>query len=414
MVAGVAFAVMLLGSTAALAQSPDPLPSPSPSVEPEIPITPVIPPDATEVETLPGHDKSTMVKYKLPDGSRVEVLTTSSGRRETTTFDANGVRREIETIDQFPKRNLTNTVTYKFSRVRYDEKGRRIESVTSTDTWKLSQGWGRIREESEGRRRTFDETGKVVVDLNEKMTVIAGDGPPVVTGKRTIIRTAPDGSKEEHHEIWNDRQGWTPAPSQPAPSQPGSDEPAPSEPASGEPASQTSSSGPWGYVAIAPGLIHIPIEAPDQVGYQWGLRGGVELGCGPSGPACFAVAVGGSFQHSVGKPYRSAEISSSSHQLRVQAEAMPGVRLLDGRLFVFGDVGLGYVAQPSRVELYGDVTRDTRHGVAFSVGAGSSYVVWRQLFVGGRFGGDMQWMFASGDSFGAHNLALEAFAGWRF
>ena len=48
------------------------------------------------------------------------------------------------------------------------------------------------------------------------------------------------------------------------------------------------------------------------------------------------------------------------------------------------------------------------------LGAGVSFAVWRELFVGGRFGADLQWFPSSSGTFGGHNLALEAFLGWRF
>lgn len=163
------------------------------------------------------------------------------------------------------------------------------------------------------------------------------------------------------------------------------------------------------YVALQPGLIHIPCNSSDRVGYQWGAQGGYMVRT----PGLFAVGVGGSFEHAVLNPPAAVE-GVSSHQLRVQAEAMPGVQLVARKLFVHGTVALGYVGWPTRFTSGGVTTRAADHGVALGVGAGANYRVWQGLFVGGQFGGDLQWIPGGVAVFPAYNLDLEASVGWFF
>jgi hypothetical protein len=171
---------------------------------------------------------------------------------------------------------------------------------------------------------------------------------------------------------------------------------------------------PWFglHVQVAPGVIHVPLDGDDGPGYQWGLGAGWLFR--PVGDA-FALSAGIGLEHSVGNPPdTSAGAGISSHQVRVQVHARPGVVLVDERLSILGDVGFGYAVWPWTQTYGGMDTSNTNHGVVLSLGARALYRVWEGLAIGGDVGVDLQWFLDSGQTTEAFNLDLGVLAAWFF
>lgn len=349
----------------------------------------------TETHTSPDGTKTTRQYETIfnGDGTRTEVHEDTPGTIRRKTVDGNGKTRITETIESKSVDGDSTRIRRTIRRTVDDENGKRREVTTITEEEGLLPNLERGIFVRETRTEILDADGKRTGLIRETIELKEFDERanfPIYEGTRTTQTKQPDGSIQTTRERMDpNTQQW--GPDQPKPKPEPEPEPGP---ITESPARRA------GYLALAPGIIHIAL--PNAVGYQWGVRGGVELPCG--GPC--SVAVGPSFQHSVG--------SANAHQLRAQAELMPGARLVDDKLFVFVDLGIGYVGNLSSYQLAGETMRTTNHGVAFSVGAGVNYVVWRELFVGGRFGADLQWFPSGSGTFAAHNLALEAVVGWRF
>jgi hypothetical protein len=351
----------------------------------------------TETTTAPNGQQTTR-QYETvfnPNGTRTETRDEGSGRTERRTVDAAGRRTVTESITEVPRRDDPTTIDREIRTTTYGPNGRRTSVTTTKEEDVLSGDGARMVRKRKSTTETFDPEGNRTSRTREELEVIDfEDGVGAVYGgTRTTQRRNAEGKIDTTREILDENQQWVPEPVEPPPAtDPG---PEPEEPITSEGPARRAI-----YVALSPGIIHIAL--PDSVGYQWGLRGGVEFPCG--GPCAIAAGLG--FQHSVA--------SANAHELRTQAELMPGARLLDDRLFVFGHLAIGHVANVSSFELMGTTNRFTQHGVAFSPGAGVSYAVWRELYVGGRFGADLQWFPSSSGTFAAHHLALEAFLGYRF
>lgn len=357
--------------------------------------------DGKTTQTTTGpNGRATVREFKTEfnaDGTRAEIRNEGNGRTTRRTIDANGRTTVLDSITETPRRDEPTTIDREVRRTEYHPNGGERSSVTTVKEEEFVDPDGnRFIRKRTMRIETFDPQGTRTSLVREEVEVvdwIDGFGP-IHGGTRTTQQRNPDGSVgKPTREILDRDKGWIPEPAA-APPEPKPD---------AEPEPDTTSEGPArraSYVALAPGIIHIAL--PESVGYQWGLRGGVEFPCG--GPCSIAAGLG--FQHSVA--------SANTHELRTQAEVMPGARLLDDRLFVFGHVALGHVANTSSFELMGMTERFTSHGVAFSPGAGVSYSVWRELYVGGRFGADLQWFPSSSGTFASHHLALEASLGYRF
>lgn len=353
----------------------------------------------TETTTAPNGQETTR-QYQTDfngDGTRTETRDEGPGRTSRRTVDANGRRIKSESIEEHPVEGDSTTTRREIRTTEYDPNtGRRTSVTTTNEEEGLVPGWDRAIKRRSSVTETFDQNGNRTSRTREQAELVEVDnnGVPIYRGTRVTQTRGADGKIATTREILDpNTQQWVPEPTEAPPAT----DPEP------EPEGPVTSEGPArraGYVALSPGIIHIAL--PDSVGYQWGLRGGVEFPCG--GPC--AIATGLVFQHSVA--------SANAHELRTQAEVMPGARLLDDRLFVFGDVAIGHVANTSSFELLGMTERFTQHGVVFSPGAGVSYAVWRELYVGGRFGADLQWFPSSSGTFAAHHLALEAFLGYRF
>jgi hypothetical protein len=349
----------------------------------------------TETTTDPD-GKETVRTYETlfnGDGTRTEVKDEGAGRTTRRTIGATGQRVKVETIHEVPRKDASETIDREIRTTEYHSNGRR-SSVTVVKEEEVPTGDGRrLPRKRTTHTETWDAAGNKTSVMDEHIELVdEQNGVPIHAGTRTTRTRDPQTGKPGPPvvEVYDQNTNtWGPQPPPAAP-----------EP---EPESDDMSEGPArraGYVALSPGIIHIAL--PNAVGYQWGARGGVEFPCG--GPCAIAAGLG--FQHSVA--------SAHAHELRTQAEAMPGARLLDDRLFVFGVVALGHVANVSSFEFMGETNRSTNHGVALGLGAGVSYAVWRELFVGGRFGADLQWFPSSSGTFDAHHLALDAFLGWRF
>ncbi|MBI5499856.1 MAG: hypothetical protein HY907_06410 [Deltaproteobacteria bacterium] len=165
------------------------------------------------------------------------------------------------------------------------------------------------------------------------------------------------------------------------------------------------------HVLLAPGVIHVPLDGEDDPGYQWGL-GAAWLFRPVDGP--FAIDAGIGLEHSIGNPPDQAGYDFESHQVRVEAQARPGAVLVGEALWVFGEVGFGYVAWPTSSTVGSMTTENATHGLVLTLGAGVSYTVWDGLAVGGGFGFDLQWFFAGGPASASHNFDFAVLAGWHF
>ncbi|MBI5489267.1 MAG: hypothetical protein HY905_18165 [Deltaproteobacteria bacterium] len=165
------------------------------------------------------------------------------------------------------------------------------------------------------------------------------------------------------------------------------------------------------HVFLVPGVIHVPLDGEDDPGYQWGL-GAAWLFRPADGP--FAIDTGIGLEHSIGNPPDQPGYDFESHQVRVEAQARPGAVLVGETLWVFGEVGFGYVVWPTSSTVGSMTTENATHGLVLSLGAGASYQVWEGLAIGAGFGFDLQWFFAGGQISSSHNFDLGVSAGWFF
>jgi hypothetical protein len=352
---------------------------------------------ATTETTTNRDGKKTVRNYEIVfpgDGTRIETKDEGAGRTTRRTINGAGQRTRIETISEKPRRDSPETTDREIRTTDYHPNGRRAKlKIVNQEENPTSDG-RRLPRKQTTHIETWDAAGNQTSKSDESVEIVGEEnGRPIIGGTRTTETLNPETGAWDPPviEVYDPKtNGWGPPPPPKSESEP-------------QPEDERTSEGPArraGYVALSPGIIHIAL--PDSVGYQWGVRGGVEFPCG--GPCAIAAGIG--FQHSV--------VTANAHELRTQAEVMPGARLVHDRLFVFGDVALGHVANTSSFELMGETSRFTQHGVALGLGAGASYTVWRELYVGGRFGADLQWFPSSSGTFGSHNLALDAFLGWRF
>lgn len=166
------------------------------------------------------------------------------------------------------------------------------------------------------------------------------------------------------------------------------------------------------YLTLSPvGVLVAP--STGQIGYQWGYQ----IGYLARTRGMFAIAVGGSLEHGMTDlGIMNSSDQALDHQVRAQAEVMPGLSLLDDDLFLHLSLGVGYAASIQRAKILDMVELETRtlHGVAFSPGVGLSYRVAGNFTVGGTLGGDLQWLDPAGDTSNAHNVDVKFSLGWMF
>ena len=175
------------------------------------------------------------------------------------------------------------------------------------------------------------------------------------------------------------------------------------------------SSNSGAYVLVSPGILNINLSTTvDKYGHQWGTQAGRLW----RSKRHLAIGVGAGFEHawfpySISFGIPTAEFIS--HFLRLQAETMPGLMFVDGKLFVHATVGLGYFLIVTRSTFMGttEVVPDA-HGPVLSPGVGLSYRVWRGLAVGVQAGFDLQWVAAVGPLYFAPALDLDVSLGWFF
>lgn len=328
-----------------------------------------------------------------PDGSRTETSTDGSERVERS-FYQDGTRKEVTRTSEQPAPGDSTAVTRRTRTKRYDENGTLVEEIELDETSGLVEGWENIIKRRREKHTRYEGGVKVEETVEQLRLETFENGVPTMSGRRTT-RTFKDGQEQnQNREVWdNNTRTWVPY--QPSPDQGG--------------VLDTALRNP--YVYVSPGLIHIPIDSQDGVGFQWGLGGGVLLQPAPK----LVVGVGGSFEHSVlNPPDYPGELDIDSSQFRLQAEAMPGTLLLEGRLFVHGTIALGYVGWFTSFDAPGGSSSNSQHGIVLSLGGGAMLDVWRDLSVGMELGVDLQRVSYEGDAQGAYNLDMKAVARWQF
>ncbi len=340
-----------------------------------------------------------------PSGGRTEIRKTVTWIIDEGTAKTDGIETKK------PKTTIIKT--------SYDRSGATIRrektTITATDAGGTQREWKTETSESKSSRKaTFTGTEQF------------NSGSPRFTSSISI-KEEPDGSKVEER-LWIDRktgqpkrrrattdpsgkrtwENWDPKTKTWVPLERKTKTAPKPKPDSG--AMLPKPLGGGAFVLGSPGLLQLPLESSPQPRYRWSVAGGWLLRPGRSP---FALGVGGTLEHGVGPRVSSGDLDIRSHEVRLQAQARPGVALLDDRLLISGIAGLGYLAHTTRVTGY-MTERDTAHGLALGLGAGGLYAVWRNLVVGGSVGVDLQWLRLGGQNVGAHALDIEATAGWMF
>ena len=329
------------------------------------------------------------------DGSRTETSTEGSERVERS-FYRDGTRKEVTRTTEQPAPGDSTTVNRTARTKKYDENGKLVEETETEETTGLVEGWENITKRKRVKGTKY-AGGVKVEETDEQMQLETFEnGVPTMSGQRTTTPFKDGKAQTPTTEVWDDKtRSWVP--SQPPPAKGGADD------------TGTALENP--YVYLSPGLIHIPLDSEDGVGFQWGLGGGVLF----QPTAKLVLAVGGSFEHSVlNPPDLPGGFDIDSSQYRLQAEAMPGTLLLEDRLFVHGTIALGYVGWFTSFDGPTGSSSNSQHGVVLSLGGGAMLDVWRNLSVGLELGVDLQRVWFEGTGLGASNLDMKAVGRWRF
>ncbi len=386
--------------------------------------------DAKGIRTIGWtSDRNTHRLTVTPDGHVTHVTTHDPGRGRAPTVkttrywivaEPGGGRTEIRVTQ---KRVVLEGLTNKFgftqttTRLTYDAAGKQVGKSRQTVTVQDDAGrqWA-IRASGPGTMTTF--TGTEVFGVVPKFKT----AEEIVTSgtTKTITRTSLDdkGNEVKIRRVktkgapatfftWDAKtQKWIQVDGDPSKPKP---KPKPKPEGTSALPAQPMDGGAFAWAS--PGLLFLPLAPSPRPGYRWGLTGGWLFRPGDS---MLAVGVGGAFEHGLAPGVSAGGMSFRAHEIRLMAQARPGVALVDGRLLVTGVAGLGYVAQPTRSTYDGMSNTSTAHGVALGLGASGMFAVWRQLVVGGSLGTDLQWFGGSGQAVGSHVLDVEATAGWMF
>lgn len=193
------------------------------------------------------------------------------------------------------------------------------------------------------------------------------------------------------------------------------------------PPAATSPAEHRGYVYGSPIFFAAPLGDDDvtdavAVSYQWGLGVGGFFALGPSKNV--GISAGFAFEHNpttldddVDDACDIIDADCSIHVFRL----LPEVRIggIANRLYAYGFISPGLGLVYSKFDGVFTDDDDTDAGFNLGLGGGASYVVWRNLYVGGELGFDLGWytndeVDIGDDDYAAYTLDLKALVGWYF
>ncbi len=144
------------------------------------------------------------------------------------------------------------------------------------------------------------------------------------------------------------------------------------------------------YLSLAPAGVSADMTNAMQgmaAGYHWGLDGGVFVDT----PLPPAIAVGAFFEHT-----SNFAFGLTFYRFRLGPEARIGQAVLDDRLFVYGELGLGLSIMRAELGPFGGTTTT---GMVFSAGGGASYALVGPVSLDAALELDVESTFQRGGTF---------------